>query len=147
MRDTSLLLGKYTTVQDTVKLCHLLLRREEYVNNYTLVASVYSNNSDHLLLTSRYADLTILKPFVTSQHLHTNQENLIEKTLRLKVFSCSKYKLKGTPTKLYKILAGPDESSVILIEPIRYKEKVHLVPVELIKNLHWDYVFHFEDWF
>lgn len=91
--------------------------------------------------------VNIYEPFDIVQHLHTSEEILKVKRLQLSVFSCSKYKPKGKRTKTYKIMAGLDKSSVILIEPTKYNDELHLVPVELIENLHRDYVLHFEDWF
>lgn len=96
---------------------------------------------------SRVTKITIFQPFITIQQLRSTTERLYEVKLRLPAFTCAKYKLQNRTDRQFKIMPGPDDNSMILFEPTWYTDKTYLVLVELIENMHWDYILHIEDWF
>lgn len=129
------------TADEFQKLCHLLLGRPQYINKWR--PTVFQNRTQGKpSITEAY--LTIFEPFVTIEQLHASEVKKIE---LIPTLTCTKYKRKGSTSKKFKITCGPDERSVILIEPVIYKSIIHMIPVELIENLYWDYVLHIEDWF
>lgn len=123
------------TTAEFQKLCHLLLGRQQYINKWR--PEFFQKNVQGKL-TTREAHLTIFEPFVTTEQLH---ESEITKTVLMPSLTCTKYKAKGSANRNFKIACGPDERSVILIEPIVYNAEIHKIPVELIENLHWDCVY------
>lgn len=48
----------------------------------------------------------------------------------------------------YKIIAGPENNSIILAEPLQIPNRKHLyIPLELIYNLHLEYIINFQKYF
>lgn len=135
---------KSITIVEFEKVCDLLLGRVDYF--FRCRRYDFKNNIQFRPL-GRKTEITIFQPFLTIQQFYSTGESLHKVIHTLPAFTCAKYKPQGRIERQFKIMAGPDESSVILLEPVRYTDKIYLVPVELIENLHWNYILHIEDWF
>lgn len=123
------------------KLCGLLLELREYRNRCKFETKFIGYHK------SGNNRVTIFESSIETEHLHGSTENFPNKTVTVRTHTCSKYRLLNNKKKSFKIMAGPDETSIIIIEPIIYKNKTCLIPVKLIENLHWDYILHMDDWF
>lgn len=96
------------------------------------------------------AHLTIYNPFVTLDQLHNVErlQNIEKQIFFILSYTCQNHVGIGEEKwRTFKIMAGPNETSVILIAPTRCANVPCFVPVELIKNITSDYFLHIEDYF
>lgn len=92
--------------------------------------------------------LTVYDPFVKTKQLHEiDLDKLKSKIFNVSLYPCKNHKIKGNSDRTFKIMAGPNESSVILIEPEKCNDVPCIVPVLLIKNVTLTYFHYIERYF
>lgn len=107
-------------VNEREKLCEILYTRAEYKGKILFAKNKLSGGT--------YSRRT-------SVILHIRTEKL-RKTINVEVFRCVKFKMSDNSFRLqrfYKIMAGPENDSVILLESLHNYHRA----IELIKYLHY----------
>lgn len=124
------------------EICNNLLGHPQYKTKCKSNEMLNEMYKKPKFLTSK---LTIINPFVTIQQLCERRLHISEmKIVPVNLYTCVNHVLKGRIRRKYQIMAGPDETSLIIIEPVIYGGDQYLVPVELVENLTLKYIMNIE---
>lgn len=128
-------------VSEFALLCHILLKRPRYRNRYKFIKKHPKKNA-------RFYELTVYHPFVKIEKILKKKP--IESSPRvftIKAYPCTQYVTRHRDEKTVKIMAGRNETSVIIIESLQCNGVNCLVPVEMINYLDMNYIHDIEDYF
>lgn len=124
-----------------IALCHILLNSPNYKYKCRFAAAAPHKST-------RFYDVTVYYPFVKPEKLLANQS--IESSARIfnvKAYPCTQYVTRNRHERTFKIMAGRNETSIIIIEPSRCNGVRCLVPAEMIENLDINYIRDMETYF
>lgn len=137
MNSSNVIMNNEMTGELFEKLCDVLIRRPNYQGKYKIV----SWNNRIKKPKSDWYQLTIYNPFIIIKNLHQVQlKNLKSKNINVLGFTCNTYVTTDQTSRTFKIMAGPNETSIILIEPTICNGIPCLVPAELVENMTLQYI-------
>lgn len=122
---------------DFAKLCRMVIERPRYRGKCTFRNCIVKKSLRFYNLIVEFVEKV---PESSTEVLNQNE-------FLVTGYPCTQYISKTSSRKTFKIMNGPDETSVIIIEPVIRNNKSCYVPVELIENLEINYIRKLEDYF
>lgn len=131
-------------VNMTKELCDIVYTsRSEFETKLRKTKVNYSNSKVSQMQTIKL----ILEEGITE---HQSNRSTTGSIIFTKGYACRNIFAAGGPGlwTTYKIIPGPEKNSIILAEPVQNPEmKKFYIPIELIYNLHLEYIINFYKYF
>lgn len=124
-----------------------MFRHTEYMEKCTREKHATRSVQEKMKFFTEYYNLTVADQSVATAQSHQGSSISKVKIVQVLAYPCGSYKVMDGTSRTFKIMAGPDETSVILIEPTKCNGKPSLIPLELVENLTENYVLNIEKYF
>lgn len=123
------IMGNEMTGEMFEKLCNVLIRRSKYRGEYKIIPLEVTMRPEPKLY-----QLTIYNIF-DSNYTEANIINSTKTIFNAFGYPCEKYVTTNQTDTAFVIMAGPSETSVILIKPTLCNGEVCLIPADLVYDM------------